>query len=171
MASDSPSLFLQPLSPTRDRHPKQTKQPQAPRVRAPFSSKITAPALCIKFLSRKSIEPDFRLSICIRIPMPGRQPTSPRGSRTWTGVLISLREDYLAPLEGLKSSMPSITQNRLRLAPMTGAQALEAVRRPRRACDLVRRATQQPEISRALNGLPVRKVPRSRRRSKNKALL
>jgi len=45
-------------------------------------------------------------------------------------VLISLREDYLAPLEGLKSSMPSITQNRLRLAPMTGSQALEAVRRP-----------------------------------------
>jgi hypothetical protein len=45
-------------------------------------------------------------------------------------VLISLREDYLAPLEGLKSSMPSITQNRLRLAPMTGTQALEAVRRP-----------------------------------------
>jgi len=45
-------------------------------------------------------------------------------------VLIALREDYLAPLEGLKSSMPSITQNRLRLAPMTGTQALEAVRRP-----------------------------------------
>jgi len=45
-------------------------------------------------------------------------------------VLISLREDYLAPLEGLKNSMPSITQNRLRLAPMTGGQALEAVRRP-----------------------------------------
>jgi hypothetical protein len=45
-------------------------------------------------------------------------------------VLISLREDYLAPLEGLKVSMPSITQNRLRLAPMTGVQALEAVLRP-----------------------------------------
>jgi hypothetical protein len=42
-------------------------------------------------------------------------------------VLISLREDYLAPLEGLKTSMPSITQNRLRLAPMTGVQALAAV--------------------------------------------
>ncbi len=45
-------------------------------------------------------------------------------------VLISLREDYLAPLEGLKSQMPSITQNRLRLAPMTGTQALEAVMKP-----------------------------------------
>jgi len=45
-------------------------------------------------------------------------------------VLIALREDYLAPLEGLKSSMPSITQNRLRLAPMTGQQALAAVTGP-----------------------------------------
>jgi hypothetical protein len=45
-------------------------------------------------------------------------------------VLIALREDYLAPLESLKATMPSITQNRLRLAPMTGAQALAAVLRP-----------------------------------------
>jgi hypothetical protein len=45
-------------------------------------------------------------------------------------VLIALREDYLAPLEGLKGAMPSITQNRLRLAPMTGSQALIAVMRP-----------------------------------------
>ena len=48
-------------------------------------------------------------------------------------VLIALREDYLAPLEGLKASMPSITQNRLRLAPMTGQQALAAVMRPGKA--------------------------------------
>lgn len=45
-------------------------------------------------------------------------------------VLIALREDYLAPLEGLKTAMPSITQNRLRLAPMTGTQALSAVTLP-----------------------------------------
>jgi hypothetical protein len=45
-------------------------------------------------------------------------------------VLIALREDYLAPLESLKKAMPSLSQNRLRLAPMTGAQALEAVLRP-----------------------------------------
>lgn len=45
-------------------------------------------------------------------------------------VLIALREDYLAPLESLKTSMPSIAQNRLRLAPMTGTQALAAVLRP-----------------------------------------
>jgi conflict system STAND superfamily ATPase len=45
-------------------------------------------------------------------------------------VLISLREDYLAPLESLKAKMPSITQNRLRLAPMTGKQGLAAVLGP-----------------------------------------
>ena len=45
-------------------------------------------------------------------------------------VLIALREDYLAHLEGLKAEMPSITQNRMRLARMTGAQALDAVVKP-----------------------------------------
>ena len=45
-------------------------------------------------------------------------------------VLIALREDYLAPLEGLKQSIPSISQNRLRLAPMTGTQALAPVLQP-----------------------------------------
>ncbi len=45
-------------------------------------------------------------------------------------MLIALREDYLAHLEGLKASMPSITQNRMRLARMNGAQALNAVVKP-----------------------------------------
>src|SRR5215470_3883441 len=45
-------------------------------------------------------------------------------------ILIALREDYLAHLEGLKGPMPSITQNRMRLARMTGEQALDAVRKP-----------------------------------------
>jgi tetratricopeptide (TPR) repeat protein len=45
-------------------------------------------------------------------------------------VLIALREDYLAHLESLKASMPSITQNRMRLARMTGQQALDAVVKP-----------------------------------------
>ena len=45
-------------------------------------------------------------------------------------ILIALREDYLAPLEGLKKEIPSISQNRLRLAPMTGSQALDAVLQP-----------------------------------------
>jgi len=45
-------------------------------------------------------------------------------------ILIALREDYLAHLEGLKGMMPSITQNRMRLARMNGVQALAAVTRP-----------------------------------------
>ena len=45
-------------------------------------------------------------------------------------VLIALREDYLAYLESVKGTMPSITQNRMRLARMTGTQALSAVVRP-----------------------------------------
>ena len=45
-------------------------------------------------------------------------------------ILIALREDYLAHLEGLKAEMPSITQNRMRLARMTGDQALSAVTKP-----------------------------------------
>jgi tetratricopeptide (TPR) repeat protein len=45
-------------------------------------------------------------------------------------ILIALREDYLAHLESLKGTMPSITQNRMRLARMTGAQALSAVMKP-----------------------------------------
>src|SRR4029079_3254940 len=45
-------------------------------------------------------------------------------------ILIALREDYLAHLEGVKGIMPSITQNRMRLARMTGAQALSAVLKP-----------------------------------------
>jgi hypothetical protein len=45
-------------------------------------------------------------------------------------ILIALREDYLAHLEPLKAAMPSITQNRMRLARMTGQQALDAVIKP-----------------------------------------
>ena len=45
-------------------------------------------------------------------------------------ILIALREDYLAHLEGVKGAMPSITQNRMRLARMTGQQALSAVMKP-----------------------------------------
>ena len=51
-------------------------------------------------------------------------------SRADYRILIALREDYLAHLEGLKGAMPSITQNRMRLARMTGAQALDAVVKP-----------------------------------------
>jgi tetratricopeptide (TPR) repeat protein len=42
-------------------------------------------------------------------------------------MVICLREDYLAHLEGLKGSMPSIAENRMQLWRMSGARALEAV--------------------------------------------
>nr|MDQ2971389.1 hypothetical protein [Pseudomonadota bacterium] len=45
-------------------------------------------------------------------------------------VLVALREDYLAHLEGVKDIMPSVTQSRMRLARMNGAQALSAVVKP-----------------------------------------
>jgi hypothetical protein len=45
-------------------------------------------------------------------------------------ILIALREDYLAHLESVKGTMPSITQNRMRLARMNGTQALAAVIQP-----------------------------------------
>ena len=51
-------------------------------------------------------------------------------SRADYRILISLREDYLAHLEGVKTAMPSITQNRMRLARMNGQQALAAVTKP-----------------------------------------
>ena len=51
-------------------------------------------------------------------------------SRSDYRILIALREDYLAHLEGLKARMPSVTQNRMRLARMTGVQALTAVTGP-----------------------------------------
>jgi len=51
-------------------------------------------------------------------------------SRADYRILIALREDYLAHLEAFKGQMPSITQNRMRLARMTGEQALSAVMKP-----------------------------------------
>ncbi len=45
-------------------------------------------------------------------------------------ILIALREDYLAHLEGFRGVMPSIAANRMRLARMNGTQALDAVMKP-----------------------------------------
>ena len=50
-------------------------------------------------------------------------------------VLLSLREDYLPHLEGLKATMPSVMQNRQRLTRLGGLKALDAVSKP--APDLV----------------------------------
>jgi hypothetical protein len=45
-------------------------------------------------------------------------------------VLLSLREDYLPHLEGLKATMPSVMQNRQRLTRLGGLKALDAVAKP-----------------------------------------
>ncbi|MEP7252933.1 MAG: DUF1566 domain-containing protein [Ginsengibacter sp.] len=42
-------------------------------------------------------------------------------------VIISLREDYLAQLEGLKKHMPSLKNSRSRIVQMTTLQAMDAV--------------------------------------------
>jgi WD40 repeat protein len=42
-------------------------------------------------------------------------------------VLLSFREDFLPAAEGWKREVPSILRNRLRLLPMTGEQAFEAI--------------------------------------------
>ncbi|HEY5551800.1 MAG TPA: hypothetical protein VIK52_07925, partial [Opitutaceae bacterium] len=45
-------------------------------------------------------------------------------------VILSLREDFLPDLEGLKQEMPGLIHNRLRLKKLNGTQALEVVSRP-----------------------------------------
>lgn len=45
-------------------------------------------------------------------------------------VVITLREDYLPHLESLKTIMPALMDNRMRLSRMNGVQALEAVVKP-----------------------------------------
>ena len=45
-------------------------------------------------------------------------------------VILSLREDFLPDLEGLKTEMRSLMHNRMRVRRLTGTQALEIVTRP-----------------------------------------
>ncbi len=45
-------------------------------------------------------------------------------------IILSLREDHLGQLENLKWLIPSVYSNRYRLTPLTGKQALKAVRGP-----------------------------------------
>jgi conflict system STAND superfamily ATPase len=45
-------------------------------------------------------------------------------------VLLSLREDYLAHLHDVSGKIPSITLNNMRLTPLDGPRALEAVEKP-----------------------------------------
>jgi hypothetical protein len=45
-------------------------------------------------------------------------------------VVVTLREDFLAQLEGWKGVLPSLMRNRMVLNPLSGPQALEAVVQP-----------------------------------------
>ncbi len=45
-------------------------------------------------------------------------------------VILSLREDFLPDLEGLKREMPALVHNRLRLKKLSGTQALDIVTKP-----------------------------------------
>jgi hypothetical protein len=47
-------------------------------------------------------------------------------------IILSLREDYVAYLDDLKEMMPSTMENRMRLLPLDGRQALKAVLNPGR---------------------------------------
>lgn len=64
-------------------------------------------------------------------------------------LVISLREDFLPDLDDLRDWLPSLLQNRLRLLPLNGEQALEAVARP--APELLRPALAE-EIVRFVAG-------------------
>ena len=45
-------------------------------------------------------------------------------------VILSLREDFLPDLEGLRREMPALVHNRLRLKKLSGTQALDIVQKP-----------------------------------------
>jgi WD40 repeat protein len=56
------------------------------------------------------------------IPFPHDEPKSK--------VILSLREDFVWRLDGLRKSMPSVMHNRFTVAKMHGGQALDAVIKP-----------------------------------------
>ena len=56
-------------------------------------------------------------------------------------ILLCLREDYLPELEALRDRFHAISQNRLRLEPLNGQQALAAVLGPARRAQLMEEST------------------------------
>lgn len=62
-----------------------------------------------------------------RIP-PGLESTEDMQTRAMPyKLLVSLREDFLPELEGWRAAIPSLGRSRMRLLPLTPAQALDAV--------------------------------------------
>lgn len=59
-------------------------------------------------------------------------PAAARGfdfKRSTAKIVLSFREDFLAEMEGLKGSIPSLMYNRYRLLAMNGAQAYDVITR------------------------------------------
>jgi hypothetical protein len=56
------------------------------------------------------------------VPFPHEQPNNK--------VILSLREDFVSRLDGLRAAMPLVMHNRFAIARMNGEQALLAVREP-----------------------------------------
>jgi hypothetical protein len=76
------------------------------------------------------VENQIPLPVRRRIEQTRRPPAFPLDVTPYR-VVLALREDYLASLEGLVARMPSLSKrNRFRLLPMTKAQALDAVLKP-----------------------------------------
>ena len=76
------------------------------------------------------VENQIPMAVRQRIEQTRQPPAFPVDSTPYR-VVLALREDYLANLEGLVSRMPSLSKrNRFRLLPMTKVQALDAVLKP-----------------------------------------
>lgn len=76
--------------------------------------------------------------------IPDDDPTRPRLMALAYGrpisevrVLISIREDFLAELEGVKNDIPDIFRHTFRLEPLTPAKAREAIVEPARQKELL----------------------------------
>lgn len=83
-------------------------------------------------------------------------------------ALVSFREDFLPAVEGWKRDLPSIMRNRLRLLPMSGKQAFEAVHTtaPHLADEAVARKSASSPRHRRRGLRQFRAMPRPRRNSR-----
>ena len=78
-------------------------------------------------------------------------------------IILSLREDYVAHLDDLSEMMPSTMENRMRLLPLDGRQALNAVLNPGRASTRRSRSSVSPSPStRAASGAEASATPSCR---------
>jgi len=70
-------------------------------------------------------------AVRLRLDAPGEALPFPHGQPE-SKVVLSLREDFVSRLDGLRRAMPSVMHNRFAIARMNGEQALLAVREPGR---------------------------------------